>query len=363
MNSLKLTTIIISSMILFFGCDESKAWRQTVNESIGQITETIEEFTVAIPGERYLRLLEKSRTGTPAEKEQARQDIIALFGVDPAQKEYKVTVSFKFERELPIQAALVMNLTGEKIDLARAVQEHRINPKKVGSDIMPPLTNDQLRESIKQSIASGLNLMAGSPEWAPLDPTNITGNNINEFTVWPNSPLMPTFKTSGNIQDRTWRTERDSKIRALTTRRSDVAEAFTQGIWKLRAPLKSRTTGSPNISYDWSPMDGPNAFVLIKQEDFEYIKNEYAAKSELNEPIAFLSLHKDGNPAETVKNLGQIELTISNFLPENNIEIPGMGKFVWTVRNLTGSRYINNQTVVSLDQLRENLARLQKLNK
>ncbi|MFP2996256.1 hypothetical protein ABN763_10100 [Spongiivirga sp. MCCC 1A20706] len=351
----KILIHIIFAFVCFSSCKlkkESSKWRAQVNKSIEDITKAVDGISKAVPGERYLRLIDKARTGTAEEKEQARKDIIAIFGVDPQNNNWEVVINFNYNTSRTIQADAIMNLNNFSISIDQAVLENRINIQKVGSTLIAPLNETELRTKIFGHVSKAVGLMSGEPKY------HTFGNNTKAQVYWPNSAIMPTpFRLDGGFLGNAKR-KLEKEVNEKIILRSTINEEITNAIWSLREPLRRRQLGEPNLRFDWDPIDGGNVIVFIDENDLNEIKEKHG-----NNHIIVEAVIKDKINSLNFKNYNPFLLRVSDFLQANrSIKIGKNRTCYWAIANLTRTSFINPETYISVEELKKGITELKKLN-
>ena len=348
---------MITLLLILSACKgvkkESAEWRKQVEKSIQDMTVAVDGVSKAIPGERYLRLVENARTGTAEEKAKAREDIKAIFGVDPLENNWEVKVNFNFQSDQNLLAGAFMDLSGLPSVVEQAILEQRLNVREVGSTLVSPISDTELKDKIFTSISHGVGLMSGEPDVLIYD-----GNNA--MITWPNSSLMPSayasLPTNSTAQAR--RTLFPS-IKSKIEQRAHINQYFTDAIWHLREPLRQRQMGEPAIVFDWDPIDGGNIFIFVEEEVLKEIREIHGDNHVLAEAVI-----QQKNTLNRFKNFEDFQIRISQFFLEGRRkEVPGVGFFRWAPANLTRSTFIDPQAI-DLDafkRLNKNLKKLQEL--
>jgi len=141
----------------------------SIEDDVTEIRKAFQDFTksavLAVPGERYLQLLERTHSKDLKEKAEAQDQVRRMFNVDP-DSEYIATVWFDYDSQNgPLRAAIrpgALNMSEAAAKLLTAAGEG-LTFSQVGTTPSPLLTDKERDDLIDERLALALEKLAGKP--------------------------------------------------------------------------------------------------------------------------------------------------------------------------------------------------------
>ena len=332
---------------------QSDQWRQ--------LAKTTSEMAIrAVPGERYLQLIDDLNNTKNPEKRQAAQEFLKSLGhFDPAAS-YVVSVAYGFDDSSPLHSDIFLAFDGQREHVVYYAPNFH-EDQSVTSGIPLPNTRQDIDKTVDEKVDQIVQAMTGDPRFINLPPgTNLTNTALPELQAldWPGS-LTPNFFVSGspNVnQAITLFQQLNSAKIAAQARQNQVRQLLKEAIKAQYAP-KSLPVGSAVLTRQWIPASSQDyVFVLIPEEDFQKHKNDKNFK-------VSAVLHKEGDLSATFNYTNPISFTKAAFEGNEPVERPfNQGKVRWAARNITGGAMVLPQDVERIKQWRMALAEINKLD-
>ncbi|MCP1852836.1 MULTISPECIES: hypothetical protein [unclassified Bradyrhizobium] len=293
------------SLVEFLGLDkETKRLQDELDKTRADVKYIAEKAIRAVPGERYLQLIDDLHSGDPAKAEAARNFLRSLANIDP-QTTYKASVWFSFDP----------NKNGGKFmqDMTRVVLPHPILLQKYADDSLnlepaqvnnwEPLNAAEIEALMTQKANDFVVGLVGQRKQAPVPGTGdnslgIPASQVHVYDSVINSRIP--------IDDKTAIAQTDEKVANLKT---PLIEAI-----KSSHAFKPPKTDAYERSKSWNPLDQHNYVVIFLSEDtfnnhdkFEIqfvIKDVKSSKATLNDRPPKKFSPADFNPAvnKPIKN-------------------------------------------------------------
>jgi hypothetical protein len=328
-------TVVVMMSLALGSCDgvqqESKAWRKRVEQSVNDLNAQMDKVALAVPGERYLRLLEAVRSKDPTEQARARDQVRRLFGVDFEQP-YQVSIWW----EKPVSSSLRLNyflshVAGEAA--VRAQCDVAWSPLDATRTVTPPADLEELRTIVgKQTRAAietlGIQRVIEAPK---RDRRSLT----EEEAIWEavEAPKLA-------------REQSERRQKAADQLRDAILAAFSESKGQLMAAKKT---------LPFNLLDGRTLlYVLVEEADLEGLTDNNFRVSAL--------LHAQGDSSAVYEDRWDVSVTKANFYG-NHRAIPcgNPRKSVrWAILNLTQGPTVTAQALASLKELEQLFAEFDK---
>jgi hypothetical protein len=317
--------------------DESKQWRA--------VAETQTQVLVrAVPGERYLQLIDDLNSGDPKKVTRAQTFMKQLGHFDPSVN-WEATIMFGFDEQKPLHADAFFAFSPSKTQVDFFVQ-NTFNPKNVTNAIEIPQTANQLNSKIDDDVDQLLKKLTGDPSLTLQ--SDMQGNPPSRLT-WPNSIIPESASYAAGVTQ---------KLNEAKARQGEVA-GLLKALLKAQYERKSIPAGGTVITLPWFPTDGKNfLFVGIPESDW----NQH--KDDPNFRVSVL-LHKEGDAAQSYLKTNEMTIEPAFFNTNVPVDRPaGLGKVRWAAVDPThASASIPNVDPNQIAQVEKLLQQVIDLNK
>jgi hypothetical protein len=316
--------------------EESKQWRA--------VAETQTQVLVrAVPGERYLQLIDDLNSGDPAKVTRAQAFLKQLGHFDPAVN-WEATIAFGFDEQKPMHSDAFFAFSPSKTQIEYFVQ-NALNPRSVTSSIELPQTATQLNQTIDSGVDQLMGWLAGPGK---IEPSQSFGPS--SILWWPESFTPTTVSATGPIA---------ATLKKSAEDRQNAIRVKLKELLKAQYEKKSIPAGGTAITLPWFPTDGKNfLFVAIPESDW----NQH--KGDANFKVAVL-LHKEGDATQSYLKTNEMIVDPALFEANPPVDRPaGLGKVRWAVIDPThASASVPNVDPKQIDQVEKLLNQVIELNK
>jgi hypothetical protein len=322
-----------------FGCDnpidyiankltgESEKWRELAQvQAQGAIR--------AIPGERYLQLIDAVNGNDPVKKEEAKEFLRRLGNLDNnAATAWTATVLCEYDPKDTLHADAFWGFSDSRAQVEYFVRNAYRDQNDVISTGYRDYTIDELNALVDAKVDTLLSEMQGTGQSIQQQPPTGGFSFPSAYLTWDNSltpgtPFRPDIATTDNPNIVTKKTVLD---RAKSAR--DSAAATLKELLKMQYMKKEIPAGSTTLSIPWHPEEAKSLFfILIPEEDWEKHKKDLKIR---------VTLHKEGDLNSTFQNLSPLKVNTNQFEGSPGREAVdvrfGGGKVRWAVVDPTHS--------------------------
>lgn len=321
------------------GCDvfksESDKWREQVEASTKAMQVAVDTASKAIPGERYLRLLDAVHSGDPKQAAEAKRFIQSAFQMNLDQP-YEVTVWFGVDDSEPFTAYAFVGPAPSREVVQEELRRGRLNLTRWPNSLAPLASAEQIKGQIEEKIAKAVDTMAGT--WSR---TSERLSVPNQRHVLANSFLQTKlFCVTGDSNTMGCETT----AMAPNNDRAEVAKALSEAFW---LPYQNRRLPLPVTSprKPWSLLSANQVlFIVIPDEQFQRQKNL----------VVKAVVHEEGKPERILP--GEQEYTFERVMFQNNPTVANENPPVtlrWAAHTMTDSSQMSGQMLQSIRQLQE----------
>lgn len=297
--------------------EESQAWRKTT-------VEAAEAFVRAVPGERWLQIIDDLHGADEAKKKEAHAFLKSLMNIDPTLK-WTASVHFIYESEDPVRATSFQSPTNQVEHLKIMESEGAFSIDRVKSAYLPKDKLNSYQEQLSSTYNSILNEFFGdavhdfyyySKSSISRDARTTThldasysyaGSNadpkfrptIKMTTDLPNNKILPYreqeiyYPNGPTVQGSTsdWNKFKASMV-DYKAERKKMAEKLAEAALIPFSKIVEHTS-SDKLSFTWLPATGsPFITIAIRKSDYQKIKDK-----DFN---IVVSVHEQGNPNNTL---------------------------------------------------------------
>jgi hypothetical protein len=317
-----------------FGIDklkeESAKWRE-----LAQIQ--AQAAIRAVPGERYLQLIDDLNSGDTTRVRKAQDFLQRLGHFDPTI-DWVDTINFGFNESTPLHADAFFAFSPSRAQVDYFVKNNAFNAGQVANSIQLPQLAGEIDSSINANVDVIVKDMSGNPK--------IENVNIGSSTLsWPDS-IVPNH-TGFAVQDLS---------NKAIQRQQDIANRL-KSVLKAQYANKSIPVGGNILEIPWYPTDAKNLlFVVIPEE--EWLKH----KDDPNWQVVSL-LHKKGDASAVLNLTRPMIINKTEFEKNEAVERPhGEGKVRWAAVDPTHSSIsipdVAPDRIASMEKLLEQLNKL-----
>ncbi len=319
-----------------------KKANDTANRALDVASQRADDLIRAIPGERYLRLIDALHGNDPKAREDAKAFLTSMAGVKP-NASYSVSMAFGFDEAAPIRAQLLLGATSSRDEVVRAYRVGEVaNLRRVGKAFGVPLTHEQRRDVVTSRINATIRKHIEFRR----------GDRGSEFNVY-----RPVWRSIGNVSGGFGRPAQEGFNKFTQAFSDEIAGAFLLLYDEGVSPAADGL-----ISLPWDPIRPEHNYVFLVIP-----KSELAARTS----DACLSDSPDGNRDKCIKVWvheagksstplnGQppFEFSIREFCREG-VEYapvphptPGEGEVCWAARRINHNQLFDRSTIESMDAL------------
>jgi hypothetical protein len=298
----------------------------------------------AVPGERYLQLIDDLNSGDPARVGKAQQFLSQLGHFDPTKVNWEATVSFGFNEAVPLHADSFFAFSSSRAQVDFFLK-NAFNPASVTSAIPLPQTQGQLDSDVNSTVDLIVTDLGGAPK-------QFSTGMLQGSLFWPDSitPVIP---------QEAYRNYDVAKVTTLAQQRQQNVASRLKSLFRAQYANKSLPVGGTIITIPFYPTEAKNMlFILIPEDDWNKHKNDP------NLSVKAV-LHKAGDISSTYDQTNPINIDKAQFESHDPVDRPyGLGKVRWAVVDPTHSSIsipdLAPEKIASMEKL---LAELNKLNK
>ncbi len=327
-HGVRYFAVVVIVSLAISSCDglqsESKAWRKRVEQSVKELNDQMDKVALAVPGERYMRLLEAVRSKDPAEQERARDQVRRLFGVDFEQP-YQVSIWWEKPANSPLHLNYFLShVAGEAA--VRAQCDVAWSPLDATRTVTPPADLEELRTIVG----------------------NRTRDAIEALGAQETITVPDVF---GDTRARAKALERVSK---QSERRQQAADQLRDAILAAFSESKGQLIAAKK-TLPFNLLDGRTLlYVLVEEADLESLTDNNFRVSAL--------LHAQGDSSAAYENRWDVSVTKANFYGNHGaVPCGNPRKSVrWAILNLTQGPTVNAQALASLKELEQLFAEFDK---
>ncbi len=310
---------ILATLMDFLGVSKE------LKETREAVTKAADAMALAVPGERYQRLIDAVHKGTPEEQKKAKEFIKSVFKID-VDASYTISVNFSFDTssKTKLRADIFAGHSpyAEEVKLYTA---YTLNPDPpVSSNVLTPMSDGEIWTAIQKIYQRDLQGLYGSGQGLSVRPPP------SGFVIQPAARVIGCENDEGLPQQ--------------------LVNDLTSAIWTLRGERPLPLTPGRSIPYfPFSELD--YLFVLINKEDFDKVTVGKSGDSFQVKIKAHETAHPD-KPLPFVDNRPFVLRKADFLLPDHQVESDTNGTFVWAVRQVTQFQGISEQYLKKLQDLR-----------
>lgn len=319
------------------------------------LVETADKAIRAVPGERYLQLID-DLNGTDAEKrEKAKAFLENLAGVKPGVT-YQMVVSATYaggDGSVPFRLDALRSSAPSEINARAYVEQGSVVMVDMRSAPVSVRPMEQVQADVRAAVERTIAGITGSPiiQGPAQGPTFPIGTLKQVSAGYQNDSLI-----SGVIKPvpmgMPFQPTLDEAIAERDQRRNAVVANLTEAIMQtVRGHVL--LTSETSRGWSWDPID-PRPFALIFIDEATYQAHEDFSIS--------VSVNEVANPQATLYNRAPHTLTKRDFDPRVRQPIvhPTRGSYYWTFVEMTGQLNLSEAHIAQIESLRKTLAELSK---
>lgn len=281
---LKLGVFLVVTLLAVTGCDlvkrESSAWRDQVDTSIKALNASIDKAALAIPGERYSRLVDAAIGDDKNARDKAIAQVKKLFDIDLEAK-YEVELKFGHDDSKPLRVDFFFGAAPSPATVVQyCIDKDTFAPTGVKNQILPPPTSQEIDARITAELESAIDVLGakaqvvgtidlGSGILAPGVVTQFVRtreSGLNTAAAHGVSP--PQYKAHPYVVGKV-----PIEVIEQHDRRKQAAKHLRNALEAMYGDLK-RQPVSGVLRRDFSPVAGrPYVVVLIQDSDLIQQKN------------------------------------------------------------------------------------------
>jgi hypothetical protein len=290
----------------------------------------------AIPGERYLQIIDAVNGPDGPKKDEAKEFLRRLGNLDNnAAIRWVGTATFSFDPAKELHANVFWGFSDSQAQVEYFMRNAYDAKQAVASTGYRNQTMDELNAQIDSGVDTLLSQLQGTPgQGSVVTGQTSLGLLITPYVTWDSS-LMPGTQFGGGFSTAadTEKKKQDVLARAKATK--DAAAATMKSLLKTQYAKMEIPVGSTTLSVPWHPEEAKSLFfILIPDEDWQKHKNDH--------PLSIqVTLHKEGDIKATYPGTGSFEVPLAEFDgPDSREPVRvrfGGGKVRWAVVDPTRS--------------------------
>lgn len=316
-------------------CAAVESAQEEIKQLRGQVKETADAAIRAVPGERYLQIIDKLYSADLKQVEEARALLLRMANVEK-DATYQAIINVEYsEPETPFSYDVFRGKLPSRATVQALSDQNSIALTKAASRSGPAETFTELKARVKSKITQSLDTLSG-----PLSTVN-TNIRTGEDCCYS----YPGF--SGNYfgADYTFSTPEKVREEFSSVLADAVTETLADRTQNLNAPLAR--------SMPWDPID-PSPYVFLVMPE-----NDYNAHQNIR---FFVGVNDTKDAGRRLYDRPTYVIDKARFDPKvySPVVHPVLGKLYWTYVEMTGSLTLSPQAVQDIEALRKTLAELDK---
>ena len=323
--------MLLACGLFLLGCNKSV---ESISGSVDRAAQAIEKasdtMALAVPGERWNRLVDVALHGSPAEKEKAAHELDALFGID-ISSQYEITIWYEFNPKANVHTAV----TTTDVPTEDGVRQYcgvDYEPTAVNSMESPQTT---VHKYIQTELAAALDAYASQVGSHTMG-TGAFGEGFQNLPKFgPGAEYKPLMEST--------REEILHHLEnAITPQSTD---------WMIRSPNQTLTT-------PYYPYEGRRwLLVLINDADIDPATSGLSP----DQPIVQAVAHKVGDLKQTLSNTRVLPFNKATLMARPAVECGVLHtKVRWLTHDMTNSPVINQDLLNAFKSLHQAVDELNK---
>ena len=374
-------TALLAVGLVSIGCtvrEEIEKFKADIREELELTRQAFDKAVQAVPGERYVRLLEACRSVEDDIREDCRKRVKALFGVD-LETDYEIVVNFGYADESkPLHVDVFQGLTNVAREVQQVADNNHLNLTAV-ANTMRVATPESVRADVRQKLVEAL-----EAEWGPVPafPSYGSGSKFGAhgYLRALSADSLPEPYSWGRASGRLtesfpylhygWRLAHEvpaPQYQLVMPRlpsgpapfaKARYQEKITQVAGLLAQSLEAHYTdkaiplGKRVLPEKWVPARGPFLFVVISEEDWQAHGGEITVTAQV---------HAEGKPDAPLDSPRAWKYELEQFRSHKTVTAKDEGHEVrWAVKNV-GGQMITTEGLAGLAEVQEILQKLAEL--
>lgn len=355
--------------------EESENWRGQIQATTTSFQQSLDRAALAIPGERYVRLLEGLRSPDPAERKRW-EDFVATF-MPAKMVPYTLSLWMSYDEKL-LPAGRVMEIHLDRAqshtaaDVRAVLETQSYHPTTPISYKRAAQTMDSLRAVIEARMDAALRDLFGWPTFL----NRVAHQEANQFwyakqVVWEGQPIPETtvFRgcgwtgalpqdiagSGGGHAAIAWAAREDGRLQEKVQKALSAWHDVGSAILLPFSGFETDIGKSISVSIPFNPLDSLQwAFVAIPAD---LIDAQRPSKDFWIEVV----VHEAGGPEKVLDPRGRYKFEIDEFYEENHTAAVQGGKQVrFAVHNMTGAVPWGKDLIARIDGIAAEIAAAQK---
>ncbi|MBK8270850.1 MAG: hypothetical protein IPK83_22090 [Planctomycetes bacterium] len=369
--TIRLASILAGQLLWCSGCDfqsELDHIKSTVDGLRESMEKSANAIALAVPGERFMRLLFDFHSGEPKKVEEAKKLLKSIFpGFDP-DASYEVSVQVTADgEELPCFDVLCAPLP------VRLIVEAYISNK--GLKLLPadgpayiPLDGHELNRKLDNILERAVSYLTGPPKILKRRFDTLNGptpigapNDVFQYNTWPHSIMAelihPISFPSPNKLPMKLRKESQDNLNNQLAQQRQFRELLKEAILAARNP-QEKTQPRGLKTEPWNPLHGRNfIIILIADSELERFKDRNL-KFEL-------WAHKAGEPTQFYQGQPRVPILPVTFDDPDfrAVSAHSHGKIRWAAVDLVDTYILEKDVIKSMDEMQLVLKKLRELSR
>lgn len=369
-----IEVLLVAALCFSAGCknpvkdavSEAAEIRKQIDASTKAFERTLDRVALAVPGERYLRLIDAAHSTDPGTRQAAQADIKRLFGVEDMERKYVARVEFLSADGGIIHAdafsgPIASSEWVKESCLAAACNDRTVNIVKTRI-----LSRDERQARLATTIESELGNLVGREtlesgcnrepdKMIVLRDSGLIAGGMAMQCHWTGDTLTSwSYRAADTFEG--GKDGANRSIAAARDKRRKFAEALAHSLLDVQSELRLDPAGGAHLEVEWNLISPSQVlFVIIREADFrahyESWKEQYAREER---PIR-ARLHDAGDVSKLLNQRADYAFDPDEFRNNPVVELQNpRRRFVWAAHNMTGAPSLSSE---ELQRHRDILAR------
>jgi len=329
-------------------CDIDSKFEK-LNKQIDETQELAEKTAkaavLAVPGERYLQIVDNLNGSDPVKRQAAISFLENLAGKN-LQNNFEVTVWLDTDVKDPLEVAIFRSSTPNRSEISHWLQQGYYRPEKLHSSSVPK-THKQRIEALQPRI---IKMFDEYSKYKVGPPATYRGDLDQEYTqlrIIPDYSYLPTesFRSNGPIDPA--KRKLAAEMAAINAKREKLAMELAEEILSPFAPIEAPAI-SNTLKKIWLPLDKHQYLIVLIHED-DWLKHK-----DRNLQIRAL-VHEVDQPSDSLGKSEPYTFDPLEFAPNRNSPLdnpkPRGGRLLWASINMGLDSSISPEKIKELREV------------
>jgi predicted small secreted protein len=349
--------LMITAVFFLGGCNQIDQLHKDVQAATEAVQKSADTIALAVPGERWQRILDKQFSGDPQKQKDARTEIENIFG-PIVERDFEATLLFGFDPSKPgPTAAYFRTMYPDRQAVEEQCASRAINPFQAANVSTRPMTEAEVRARVATDVGRVINAIAGTPE------ASFRGGDDDGVVIQNFDSLAPAF--NGTTIELARRLGPPASgfmgnpaiqlfMKRIADKKAQAATDLTNALLDPYSPavLASNAAGKGTKTFPWHISDAKQwLVVLVSKADWDAMHANLKI-------TAFV--HEHDKPDALFENRDAYTFTADDFKGHEFHCDQEPGDWVWAIHDMTGQG-ISRDVAVRLQDVKKLLGDMKKL--